>query len=153
MLIRLSKLEVDVATDLGMTVEEYARNKYEIQRMAEEHEKWLQTPAGIEWAAARAGKLEAERKRRREYDRAYRARKKAESVECYARRDATIWTLKNVRKALNMIASGMSRAAVARSFNASGDGLKSALNYSERCVKGRKHREEQKAREQAEKTA
>jgi hypothetical protein len=121
--------------------------------MAEEHENWLQTPAGIEWAAARAAKLEAERKRRREYGKVYRARKKAERVECYARRDAIIWTLKNVRKALNMISSGMSMSATARSFDACPTGLRSALRYSERRIKSRKYREEQKAREQAEKTA
>ena len=73
----------------------------------------------------------------------------AEVVEYYARRDAVIWTRKNLGKAIKMIASGMSRAAVARSFNASGTGLKSALKYSERVIKGRKYREECDAQERA----
>jgi hypothetical protein len=73
----------------------------------------------------------------------------AEVVEYHARRDAVIWTRKNLGKAIKMIASGMSRAAVARSFNASGTGLRSALRYSERCIKGRKYREECDAQERA----
>lgn len=51
-------------------------------------------------------------------------------MEFYARDNAKIWTHENLGKAIKMIASGMSRAAVARSFNASGQGLKSALWYS-----------------------
>jgi hypothetical protein len=70
-------------------------------------------------------------------------------MEFYARKTATIWHRKNLGKAIKMIASGMSRAAVARSFNASGQGLKSALGYSERCIKGRKYREECDAQERA----
>ena len=68
-------------------------------------------------------------------------------MEFYARPFAIIWTQENLGKALDMLASGMSRAAVARSFNASGQGLKSALKYSERCIKGRKYREECDAQE------
>jgi hypothetical protein len=70
-------------------------------------------------------------------------------MEFYARKTATIWHRKNLGKAIKMIASGMSRAAVARSFNASGTGLKSALRHSERVIKGRKYREECDAQERA----
>jgi len=63
-------------------------------------------------------------------------------MEFYARPFAIIWTRKNLGKAIKMIASGMSRAAVARSFNADPSGLRSALQYSERVIKGRKYREE-----------
>ena len=52
-------------------------------------------------------------------------------MEFYARKNATIWTRKNLGKAIKMIASGMSRAAVARSFNADPSGLGSALWYSD----------------------
>ena len=77
MLIRLSKLEVEVATDLGMTVEEYARGKYEIQRMAEEREKWLQTPAGVEYMDKQNQRLQRELLLNRERCRRYRERKRA----------------------------------------------------------------------------
>jgi hypothetical protein len=70
-------------------------------------------------------------------------------MEFYARPFAIIWTRKNLGKAIKMIASGMSRAAVARSFNACPTGLKSALQYSERVIRGRKYREECDAQERA----
>ena len=77
MLIRLSKDEVETAAYFGMTIEDYARNKYKIQRMAEEHEKWLQTPAGVEYMHKQNQKLQRELLLNRERCRRYRERKRA----------------------------------------------------------------------------
>jgi hypothetical protein len=61
-------------------------------------------------------------------------------MEFYARPFAIIWTRKNLGKATKMIASGMSRAAVARSFNADPSGLRSALWYSDFRIRSKLRR-------------
>ena len=77
MLIRLSKLEVEVATDLGITVEAYARHKREIQLEEERFQAWLQTPAGVEYMDKQNRQRQRELLLNRERCRRYRERKRA----------------------------------------------------------------------------
>jgi len=79
-IIILTRDEVELAKDLGMTLQEYARGKREVMRAQAEYDAWLQTPAGV----AHMAKLKAQRQRKlkrdREYSRAYRARKHEEKM-------------------------------------------------------------------------
>ena len=75
--IRLSQDEVWMANELGMTLQEYARGKRELLRMAEEHEKWLQTPAGVEYMDKQNRQRQRELLLNRERCRRYRERKRA----------------------------------------------------------------------------
>jgi len=74
-IIRVTREEIEMAEALGLTIQEYARNKAKLLKAQAEYEAWLQTPAG----AKHMVKLEAQRQRKlkrdREYSRAYRARK------------------------------------------------------------------------------
>ena len=76
--IFVTREEIEIAKDLGMTIVEYARGKAQLLKAQAEYEAWLQTPAG----AKHMVKLEAQRQRKlkhdREYSRAYRARKALE---------------------------------------------------------------------------
>ena len=45
----LTREEVEIAEMLGLTIQQYAHGKREIQKAQEEHEAWLQTPAGVEY--------------------------------------------------------------------------------------------------------
>lgn len=76
--IRVTREEIEIAEELGLTIQEYARGKAKLLKAQAEYEAWLQTPAG----AKHMVKLEAERQRKlkrdREYSRAYRARKALE---------------------------------------------------------------------------
>ena len=78
--IRVTREEIEIAEELGLTIQEYARGKAKLMKAQAEYEAWLQTPAG----AKHMVKLEAQRQRRlkrdREYSRAYRARKQAEKM-------------------------------------------------------------------------
>ena len=78
--IRVTREEIEIAEELGLTIQEYARGKAQLLKAQAEYEAWLQTPAG----AKHMVKLEAQRQRRlkrdREYSRAYRARKHAEKM-------------------------------------------------------------------------
>jgi hypothetical protein len=75
------EIEIEMAKDLGLTIQEYARGKAQLLKAQAEYEAWLQTPAG----AKHMVKLEAERQRKlkrdREYSRAYRARKALEKKD------------------------------------------------------------------------
>jgi hypothetical protein len=79
--IRVTREEIEMAKDLGLTIQEYARGKAQLLKAQAEYEAWLQTPAG----AKHMVKLEAERQRKlkrdREYSRAYRARKVLEKKD------------------------------------------------------------------------
>ena len=79
--ILLTREEIEIAKDLGLTIVEYARGKAQLLKAQAEYEAWLQTPAG----AKHMVKLEAQRQRRlkrdREYSRAYRARKALEKKD------------------------------------------------------------------------
>jgi hypothetical protein len=75
--IRLSPDEVWAANHFGMTLQEYARGKHKLQRMAEEHEKWLQTPAGVEYMDKQNRQRQRELLLNRERCRRYRERKRA----------------------------------------------------------------------------
>ena len=79
--IHVTREEIEIAKDLGLTLVEYARGKAQLLKAQAEYEAWLQTPAG----AKHMVKLEAERQRKlkrdREYSRAYRARKALEKKD------------------------------------------------------------------------
>jgi hypothetical protein len=79
--IRVTREEIEIAEELGLTIQEYARGKARLLKAQAEYEAWLQTPAG----AKHMVKLEAERQRKlkrdREYSRAYRARKALEKKD------------------------------------------------------------------------
>ena len=79
--IRVTREEIEIAEELGLTIQEYARGKAKLLKAQAEYEAWLQTPAG----AKHMVKLEAERQRKlkrdREYSRAYRARKALEKKD------------------------------------------------------------------------
>ena len=79
--IRVTREEIEIAEELGLTIVEYARGKAQLLKAQAEYEAWLQTPAG----AKHMVKLEAQRQRRlkrdREYSRAYRARKALEKKD------------------------------------------------------------------------
>ena len=79
--IRVTREEIEIAEELGLTIVEYARGKAKLLKAQAEYEAWLQTPAG----AKHMVKLEAQRQRRlkrdREYSRAYRARKALEKKD------------------------------------------------------------------------
>ena len=79
--IRVTREEIEMAKDLGLTLVEYARGKAQLLKAQAEYEAWLQTPAG----AKHMVKLEAERQRKlkrdREYSRVYRARKALEKKD------------------------------------------------------------------------
>ena len=77
-MIRLSREEIQMAEDLGMTIQAYARGKRELMRQKAEYEAWLQTPAGVAYMAKRDEAHQRRLVRQREYSRAYRARKKAQ---------------------------------------------------------------------------
>ena len=80
-IIHVTREEIEMAKDLGLTIQEYARGKAKLMKAQAEYEAWLQTPEG----AKHMVKLEAERQRKlkrdREYSRAYRARTHAEKME------------------------------------------------------------------------
>ena len=65
--VRLTQLEVQVALDLGMTVEEYAKAK-----------NWLHSEEGKVWIEERDRQAEIQRAKWRKYQRDHRARKKAQ---------------------------------------------------------------------------
>jgi hypothetical protein len=77
-MIRLSREEIQMAEDLGMTIQAYARCKRELMKQQAEYEAWLQTPAGVAYMAKRDEAHQRRLVRQREYSRAYRARKKAQ---------------------------------------------------------------------------
>jgi hypothetical protein len=77
-LIRLSREEIQMAGDFGLTLQEYARGKRELMRQLAEYEAWLQTPAGVAYMAKRDEAHQRRLVKQREYSRAYRARKKAQ---------------------------------------------------------------------------
>jgi len=78
--IRLSREEVQMAKDLGLTLQEYARGKRKLMEQKAEYEAWLQTPAGIAYMAKRDEAHQRRLIKQREYSRAYRARKKAQKA-------------------------------------------------------------------------
>jgi hypothetical protein len=77
-LIRLSREEIQIAEDLGLTLLEYARGKRKLMEQKAEYEAWLQTPAGVAYMAKRDEAHQRRLVKRREYSRAYRARKRAQ---------------------------------------------------------------------------
>lgn len=79
--IRLTQEEVETAEALGLSVEDYARNKALLLKEEAEYEAWLQTPAGVKYITAKEAKRQRELKRNREYLRAYRAKKRAMAQE------------------------------------------------------------------------
>ncbi len=77
-IIRLSREEIQMAEDLGLTLLEYARGKSELMKQQAEYEAWLQTPAGVAYMAKRDEAYQRRLAKQREYNRAYRARKRAQ---------------------------------------------------------------------------
>ena len=77
----LTREEVEIAEMLGLTIQQYAHGKREIQKAQEEHEAWLQTPAGVEYMVQKEKETQEKLKKNREYARAYRARKRKEKMK------------------------------------------------------------------------
>ena len=77
-MIRLSREEIQMAEDLGMTIQAYARGKRELMKQKAEYEAWLQTPAGVAYMAKRDEAYQIRLAKQREYSRAYRAKKRAQ---------------------------------------------------------------------------
>ncbi len=77
----LTREEVEIAEMLGLTIQQYAHGKREIQKAQEEHEAWLQTPAGVEYMVQKEKETQKKLKKNREYARAYRARKRKEKMK------------------------------------------------------------------------
>jgi len=77
----LTREEIEIAEMFGLTIQQYAHGKHEIQRAQEEHEAWLQTPAGVEYMVKKEKETQEKLKKNREYARAYRARKRKEKMK------------------------------------------------------------------------
>ena len=75
--IRLSPDEVWAANHFGMTLEEYARAKRQIQIQEAEFMAWLQTPAGVEYMDKQNRQRQRDLFLHRERNRRYRERKRA----------------------------------------------------------------------------
>ena len=77
-IIRLTAFEVEFCKDAGISLVSFARRKKELEQERIEHEKWLQTPAGVVYMAKRRAAYEKKLAKDRAYSRAYRAKKKNE---------------------------------------------------------------------------
>lgn len=75
--IRLSRDEVWMANELGITLQSYARHKRDIQLEEERFQAWLQTPAGVEYMDKQNRQRQRELLLNRERCRRYRERKRA----------------------------------------------------------------------------
>ena len=78
--IRVTREEIEIAKDLGLTIAEYARGKAKLMKALAEYEAWLQTPGGAKHMVRLEAQRQRKLKRDREYSRAYRARKQAEKM-------------------------------------------------------------------------
>jgi hypothetical protein len=76
--IRLTALEVQLCEEAGIPLVSFARRKKELEQERLEHEKWLQTPAGVAYMAKRRAAYEKKLAKDRAYSKAYRAKKKNE---------------------------------------------------------------------------